>query len=58
MKKYLILGIMFILFQIIGTYQQIQDGLSYENHSIGWWIGSHIMGIAGIASLIKYFRNK
>ena len=56
MKKYLILGIAFIIIQIIATYQHIQDGSGFEN--IGYVIGFFIPGIAGIASLAKYFKNK
>lgn len=56
MKKYLILGIIFILFQIISTYQCIKDGLEFE--SISFTIGFFIPAIIGIASLIKYFKTK
>lgn len=56
MKKYLVIGIVFILFQVIAIYQGIQDGREYEN--IGQVIGSFIPAMIGIASLAKYFKNK
>ena len=56
MKKYLILGIAFILIQLIGLYQNIQNGLEFK--SIGYMIGFFIPGIIGIVSLIKYFKTK
>ena len=56
MKKYLIIGIVFILFQVIAVFQGIQNG--FELDSIGKAIGFFIPGIIGIASLVKYFKNK
>ena len=56
MKKYLILGIVFILFQIIAIYQSFQNG--FELNNIGKLIGFFIPGIVGIASLVKYFKTK
>lgn len=56
MKKYLVIGIIFLLFQAIATYQNIENG--FELDSIGKAIGFFIPGIIGIASLVKYFKNK
>lgn len=56
MKKYLVIGIVFILFQIIAIFQGIQD--DFELDSIGKIIGFFIPGVIGIASLAKYFKNK
>lgn len=56
MKKYLVIGIVFILFQVIAIFQGMQNG--FELDSIGKTIGFFIPAMIGIASLIKYFKNK